>query len=89
MQIWIDKLAQTQHNLEELRIENDFRIIEDNFNVVELCRNNNNIKVLVFKSMVLSEESCRAIADKCRKLQQLGIIFPKSKQTNYDRYFIN
>ena len=89
MQKWIDKFAQIQHNLEELRIENDSPITEDNFNVVELCRNNKNIKVLVFKRMVISEESCRVIADKCRKLQELGIIFPKSKQTTYDRYFIN
>ena len=89
LQRWIDKLAQTQHNLQELRIKNDFPFTEGNFNVVELCRNNNNIKVLVFKGIVISQESCRAISDNFRKLEELAITFPKSEQTTYERYFIN
>ena len=89
MQNWIDKLAQTQHNLEELQIEIEFSNTENYFDLVELCQNNKNIKVLVLDKMIISEDSCRAIAANCRKLEELEIIFPTSEQNSYDRYFIN
>ena len=55
-------------------------------NVVDLCRNNKNIRVLVLDKMVISEESILAIAENCKKLDILTICFPKSKEDIYNRY---
>ena len=85
----INKLAETLHNLEELQIEIwSLHYLDSEHNMVELCRNNKNIKVLVFNDMVISEESCRAIADNCKKLEVLQIFFSKYKQKIYHRYLI-
>ena len=91
MQNWIDKLAQTQHNLEEFQLWKNIypTTDDDNYNLVKLFQNNKDIKVLVIHNICMSEESFRAIADNCRKLEELKIIFPTSEQNSYDRYFIN
>ena len=89
LQRWINKIAETLHNLEVLQIEigrlNDTDI---DHNVVELCRNNKNIKVLVFNRMVISVDSCNAIAENCKKLDVVTICFPMLKEDIYSRYFI-
>ena len=85
----MNKIAENLHNLEELQIEIwSYDYINSDHNVVHFCRNNKNIKVLVFNKMVITETSVRAISENCTKLNVLKICFPMLKKDIYNRYLI-
>ena len=86
MQDWNNKIAETLLNLEELQLKVcGLHYMESDKNLEKLCWNNKNIKVLVFNRMIITEESCRVIANNCKKVDLLTITFLKSNQAIYER----